>query len=123
MQIFMFLFLLFFSCPYLFDNVSPAVPFVAAWLFIFVMSTLLRTAFSDPGIVPRASAEEAAYIEKTLGESLSREVCVYGVSLVRQVVWFDMFSCFVLREISEFLRPDIENYDMSQTKYSTLVVW
>ena len=49
-------------------HVSPAVPFIAAWLFIFVMSTLLRTAFSDPGIVPRASTEEAAYIEKTLGE-------------------------------------------------------
>lgn len=115
----MFLFLFFFSSPYLFDNVSPAVPFVAAWLFIFVMSTLLRTAFSDPGIVPRASAEEAAYIEKTLGEKrLSHEVYVYGVSLVRQVVWFDMFSCFVLREISDFLRPDIGNYDMSQPKYS-----
>lgn len=55
----------------MFDKVSPAVPFVAAWLFIFVMSTLLRTAFSDPGIVPRASAEEAAYIEKTLGEKLN----------------------------------------------------
>lgn len=60
--------LMFCSCPYLFDKVSPAAPFVAAWLFIFVMSTLLRTAFSDPGIVPRASAEEAAYIEKTLGK-------------------------------------------------------
>ena len=47
---------------------SPAVPVVAAWLFIFVMSSLLRTAFSDPGIVPRASLEEAAYIEKTLGK-------------------------------------------------------
>lgn len=55
-----------FDCPYLFSNVSPAVPVVAAWLFIFVMSSLLRTAFSDPGIVPRASLEEAAYIEKTL---------------------------------------------------------
>lgn len=55
-----------FDCPYLYEEVSPAVPFIAAWLFIFVMSTLLRTAFSDPGIVPRASAEEAAYIEKTL---------------------------------------------------------
>ncbi|KAL9968778.1 hypothetical protein ACROYT_G020902 [Oculina patagonica] len=55
-----------FDCPYLFEKVSPAAPFVAAWLFIFVMATLLRTAFSDPGIVPRASAEEAAYIEKTL---------------------------------------------------------
>ena len=49
---------------------SPAIPFIAAWLFIFVMSTLLRTAFSDPGIVPRASAEEAAYIEKTLGNKM-----------------------------------------------------
>ena len=56
------------SCPDLYDQVSPAVPLVAAWLFIFVMSTLLRTAFSDPGIVPRASTEEAAYIEKTLGK-------------------------------------------------------
>lgn len=55
-----------FDCPYLYEKVSPAAPFIAAWLFIFVMSTLLRTAFSDPGIVPRASAEEAAYIEKTL---------------------------------------------------------
>lgn len=52
----------------MYEEVSPAVPFIAAWLFIFVMSTLLRTAFSDPGIVPRASAEEAAYIEKTLGK-------------------------------------------------------
>ena len=56
------------SSPYLFTHLSPVVPFLAAWLFVFVMSTLLRTAFSDPGIVPRASAEEAAYIEKTLGE-------------------------------------------------------
>lgn len=55
-----------FDSPYLYKTVSPAVPLIGAWLFIFVMSTLLRTAFSDPGIVPRASAEEAAYIEKTL---------------------------------------------------------
>lgn len=71
MQIVMLHFRLFCSCPYLFENVSPAAPFVAAWLFIFVMATLLRTAFSDPGIVPRASAEEAAYIEKTLGKKLN----------------------------------------------------
>lgn len=58
----------FFSGPYLYIHLSPAVPLIAAWLFIFVMATLLRAAFSDPGIVPRASAEEAAYIEKTLGE-------------------------------------------------------
>ncbi|KXJ16390.1 putative palmitoyltransferase ZDHHC14 [Exaiptasia diaphana] len=55
-----------FDAPYLYIYLSPAVPFIAAWLFLFVMATLLRAAFSDPGIVPRASAEEAAYIEKTL---------------------------------------------------------
>lgn len=64
-------------------HVSPAVPFIAAWLFIFVMSTLLRTAFSDPGIVPRASTEEAAYIEKTLGEKRSQ---VNQITIVLKIV-------------------------------------
>lgn len=44
-------------------RVSPAIPVAAAILFIFVMSTLFRTAFSDPGILPRATADEAAYNE------------------------------------------------------------
>ena len=59
-----------FSCSslFLYEEVSPAVPFVAAWIFIFVMSSLLRTAFSDPGIIPRASTDEAAAIERTLGK-------------------------------------------------------
>ena len=32
------------------------------------MATLLRTAFSDPGIIPRATADEAAAIERMLGK-------------------------------------------------------
>ncbi|XP_057307130.1 palmitoyltransferase ZDHHC14-like isoform X1 [Hydractinia symbiolongicarpus] len=55
-----------FDCPFLTEELSIAIPIVGAWLFIFVMATLLRTAFSDPGIIPRASADEAAYIEKSL---------------------------------------------------------
>ena len=58
---------LFSSCPYLAEKVSLAIPIIGAWLFIFVMGTLLRTAFIDPGIIPRAHPDEAAYIEKTLG--------------------------------------------------------
>ena len=73
----------FYSSRYLYMHVSPAVPFIAAWLFIFVMSTLLRTAFSDPGIVPRASTEEAAYIEKTLGEKRSK---VNQITIVLKMV-------------------------------------
>jgi len=55
-----------FDCPELSQRISPAIPVVGVWLFLFVMATLLRTAFSDPGIIPRANAEEAAYIEKTI---------------------------------------------------------
>jgi len=36
-------------------------------LFIFVMGTLLRTALSDPGIIPRATAQEAADTERHIG--------------------------------------------------------
>ena len=44
------------------------IPIIGGLLFLFVMGTLLRTAFSDPGIIPRAQADEAAYIEKSLGK-------------------------------------------------------
>jgi hypothetical protein len=31
------------------------------------MSALLRTSFSDPGVIPRATPDEAAYTEKQIG--------------------------------------------------------
>ncbi|XP_042147714.1 palmitoyltransferase ZDHHC14 isoform X2 [Ixodes scapularis] len=54
------------DCPYLSREISPAIPAVAAFLFLFVMSALFRTSFSDPGVIPRASLEEAADIEKQI---------------------------------------------------------
>lgn len=53
-----------FDCPYLAVHITPAIPVVGAVLFIFVMSTLLRTSFSDPGVIPRATTDEAADIER-----------------------------------------------------------
>lgn len=47
-------------------NYGFLIPIFAGLLFIFVMSCLLRTAWSDPGIIPRATAMEASYIEKAL---------------------------------------------------------
>jgi hypothetical protein len=48
-------------------HVTPAIPVIGALLFIFVMSALFRTSFSDPGVIPRATPDEAAYIEKQIG--------------------------------------------------------
>ncbi|XP_054162985.1 palmitoyltransferase ZDHHC18-like [Oppia nitens] len=55
-----------FDCPYLATEISPAIPAVAALLFLFVLCTLLRTSFTDPGIIPRATPEEAADTERQI---------------------------------------------------------
>ena len=38
-----------FDCPYLTTAISPLVPVVGAVLFIFTLSNLFKTSFSDPG--------------------------------------------------------------------------
>jgi palmitoyltransferase ZDHHC9/14/18 len=48
-----------FDVPYLATKVSPALPVVASILFIFVISSLLKTTLTDPGIIPRPSNREA----------------------------------------------------------------
>lgn len=57
-----------FSCQYLAENVTIAIPIIGALLFIFTISSLLRTSLSDPGIIPRATVDEAAYVEKQIGK-------------------------------------------------------
>ncbi|XP_035264965.1 palmitoyltransferase ZDHHC9-like [Anguilla anguilla] len=52
-----------FECPYLAVHLSPAIPVFAILLFLFVIAMLLRTSFSDPGVLPRALPDEATFIE------------------------------------------------------------
>lgn len=61
-------------CPYLAVHLSPAIPVFAALLFLFVMAMLLRTSFSDPGVLPRALLEEATFIEREIGKSFVGKV-------------------------------------------------
>lgn len=42
-----------FSAPWLWHNVSPALPIIFAYFFYITMSSFLHAAFSDPGILPR----------------------------------------------------------------------
>ncbi|MFT7811088.1 palmitoyltransferase ZDHHC18-like [Arapaima gigas] len=58
-----------FDCPFLVEHVTRCIPAVGGVLFTFVLVSLLHTSFSDPGILPRASAAEAAYTEKQIGNS------------------------------------------------------
>ncbi|XP_025932872.1 probable palmitoyltransferase ZDHHC14 isoform X4 [Apteryx rowi] len=58
-----------FDCPYLSENITPAIPAIGGILFFFVMGTLLRTSFSDPGVLPRATPDEAADLERQIGNT------------------------------------------------------
>ncbi|XP_075059480.1 palmitoyltransferase ZDHHC14 isoform X5 [Mixophyes fleayi] len=55
-----------FDCPYLAVKITPAIPVIGGILVFFVMGTLLRTSFSDPGVLPRATSDEAADLERQI---------------------------------------------------------
>ncbi|XP_072035671.1 palmitoyltransferase ZDHHC9-like isoform X1 [Amphiura filiformis] len=55
-----------FDSPYLARKLSAAIPVVGAVMFLFTMAALLRCSFSDPGIIPRATADEAADLERQI---------------------------------------------------------
>ncbi|KAG8013600.1 putative palmitoyltransferase ZDHHC14 [Nibea albiflora] len=55
-----------FDCPFLAQHLTPVIPVIGGVLFMFVLGTLLRTSFSDPGVLPRATADEAADLERQI---------------------------------------------------------
>ncbi|CAJ1083579.1 palmitoyltransferase ZDHHC18b [Xyrichtys novacula] len=55
-----------FDCPFLVIHLTSCIPFIGGSLFVFVVITLLQTSFTDPGILPRATPDEAADIEKQI---------------------------------------------------------
>lgn len=57
------------SCPFLALQLTPAIPVIGGALFLFVLGTLLRTSFSDPGVLPRATPDEAADLERQIGKT------------------------------------------------------
>ncbi|KAM7420483.1 hypothetical protein PAMA_014955 [Pampus argenteus] len=58
-----------FDCPFLVDHLTVFIPVIGGVLFVFVVFSLLRTSFTDPGILPRATPDEAADIEKQIDTS------------------------------------------------------
>ncbi|XP_074540268.1 palmitoyltransferase ZDHHC18a isoform X2 [Halichoeres trimaculatus] len=58
-----------FDCPFLVKHLTIFIPVIGGVLFVFVVLSLLRTSFTDPGILPRATPDEAADIEKQIDTS------------------------------------------------------
>ncbi|KAG1321756.1 hypothetical protein G6F62_010643 [Rhizopus arrhizus] len=42
-----------FTCPFLWNEVHPAIPIIFAYLFILAFASMLKTSWTDPGIIPR----------------------------------------------------------------------
>ena len=98
------------SCRYLWYKLTPAVPLISAFLFIFVMGTLVRTSWSDPGIIPRATPAEANDIERQIGEmrpiiSCNFEILMqhnFGVALLYIILYYAALQLFVWLDLSLF---------------------
>ncbi|KAG7469142.1 hypothetical protein MATL_G00125720 [Megalops atlanticus] len=58
-----------FDCPFLVVHLTSCIPVIGGVLFVFVVVSLLQTSFTDPGILPRATPDEAADIEKQIDNS------------------------------------------------------
>ncbi|XP_063041857.1 palmitoyltransferase ZDHHC18-B isoform X2 [Engraulis encrasicolus] len=66
-----------FDCPFLVKHLTCGIPVIGGVLFVFVVISLLQTSFTDPGILPRATAEEAADIEKQIDNTGSTSSSSY----------------------------------------------
>ncbi|CDI97805.1 palmitoyltransferase ZDHHC14 [Echinococcus multilocularis] len=62
-----------FDARHLSTSLSPAVPAVGGALFLFVFIVLLRTSFSDPGILPRATPMEVQCMEEEIFGSVDQQ--------------------------------------------------
>ncbi|GAU97870.1 hypothetical protein RvY_09096 [Ramazzottius varieornatus] len=69
-----------FDCPYLVANVSIAFPIVGGILFAFTFSTLMKTAFTDPGIMPRSLHDEQEFWDSRLSYFIADSIAHPGDS-------------------------------------------
>ncbi|XP_030576698.1 probable palmitoyltransferase ZDHHC14, partial [Archocentrus centrarchus] len=89
-----------FDCPFLASNLTPAIPAIGGVLFVFVMGMLFRASFSDPGILPRGTPDEAADLEQQIDSAgcsrpppRTREVLINGQTVKLKYC----FTCKIFR--------------------------
>ncbi|KAJ3597415.1 hypothetical protein NHX12_000942 [Muraenolepis orangiensis] len=58
-----------FDCPFLVEHLTVFIPVIGGVLFVFVVVSLLQTSLTDPGILPRATLDEARDVERQIDTS------------------------------------------------------
>ncbi len=100
------------------SQISSAIPAVTGLLLLFVICTLFRTSFTDPGIIPRATPDEAADVKRQIG--------IYSINLIEiQVNFFsiNIFETKALAKGSETQRIVINNQRIELKYCSTCKIF
>ena len=86
-------------------------------MFIFTMAALLRCSFSDPGIIPRASADEAADLERQIGKSDQKLFFVTKNDFFFFFFFFKITENYAIGLLCKFetSRPTLGPYSLSST--------
>ena len=74
------------SCPFLVEHLTVFIPVIGGVLFVFVVVSLLQTSLTDPGILPRATPDEAADVERQIGRTGFWR-CLLGTQMGREGVY------------------------------------
>lgn len=99
------------SCPFLVKHLTGCIPVIGGALFVFVVITLLQTSFSDPGILPRATPDEAADIEKQIGMNQTSRYFVFRIS-AKSLGPFFFFSVFFPSGIIQFGCNNLKSFQV-----------
>eukprot|EP00124_Ichthyophonus_hoferi_P005334 Ihof_evm2s748 gene=Ihof_evmTU2s748 len=74
--------------PEIWHRITPAVPIILAYLLIFSMNNFYRVAFTDPGVLPRASPPQA---DQSLAP-FYHDITIYDTTI--KVKWCDTCNMY-----------------------------
>ncbi|CAO3669335.1 unnamed protein product [Rhizopus stolonifer] len=83
---------LIFTCPFLWTEIHPVIPIVFGYLFILAFASMLKTSWTDPGIIPRNldtphQEEEEVNENESINPSLMSEIIMPKEIQIKNTAW------------------------------------
>ncbi|KAI9318935.1 DHHC palmitoyltransferase-domain-containing protein, partial [Dichotomocladium elegans] len=91
-----------FTCPFLWHQIHPAAPIGFVYLFLLALASMLKTSWSDPGILPRGLDESDDALEQHLHTSSERLVYREIQIKERKYMLKYCFTCKIYRPPRSF---------------------